>query len=136
MTRRADAIVPKERRCQVCGVTKPASEFYAAKQNRDGLVTYCRVCGAAASRARQARRRLAMGDEAYRADQREKTRKSRTNPDVKLRQGASAGARWAALERLAKMYPKAFDQFLREERSARGLRPDARRPNKPGDDRR
>lgn len=33
-----------EKRCQKCGKTKPAAEFYASKQTKDGLKGHCRVC--------------------------------------------------------------------------------------------
>lgn len=33
-----------EKECRKCHVTKPADEFYAHKQNRDGLSSYCKVC--------------------------------------------------------------------------------------------
>jgi hypothetical protein len=33
-----------EKQCVTCGVTKPVPEFYANKQNQDGLGCYCKTC--------------------------------------------------------------------------------------------
>lgn len=114
---------PITKRCKTCGEVKPASEFYRARTNRDGLMTECRACNAERRREVEQRARAAMGEEAYLEHKRSITARSRSNPEVRRRGVAITNARGAALERLALMYPKAFDHLLREERSARGLPP-------------
>jgi len=43
------------KQCRDCGETKPASAFYANRQNRDGLGSYCKPCAKVRSYANQAR---------------------------------------------------------------------------------
>lgn len=40
-------IVPTDKKCKVCEETKPISEFHAAKLNRDGFHTSCKLCRSA-----------------------------------------------------------------------------------------
>ncbi|KWW33263.1 hypothetical protein AU374_05356 [Cupriavidus metallidurans] len=41
--------------CRDCDTIKPASEFYANRQNKDGLATYCKPCAKARACASQAK---------------------------------------------------------------------------------
>jgi adenine-specific DNA methylase len=40
----------ESKQCRHCGVEKPASEFYPAIRNRDGLHSYCKPCNLARTR--------------------------------------------------------------------------------------
>lgn len=125
------ALDPLTKECKHCGEVKPASEFYRAATNRDGLKTRCRSCEVAYVKAKAQRRRDLMGEEAWAAHQRAIQAKARSNPKARQRAAAASGARAAALERLAQMYPRAFAQFHREERSLRGLPPGPNRLPEP-----
>lgn len=39
-----EVVVPPEKRCPGCGVTRPSSEWYRSRTSRDGLVDYCKPC--------------------------------------------------------------------------------------------
>lgn len=53
----ADVVVPETKVCRDCGEEKPASEFYANKENKDGLGPYCKPCNAARGSAYHAAHR-------------------------------------------------------------------------------
>lgn len=55
-----DRVVPAMKACRKCGEEKLASEFTPARQNKDGLHSYCRPC----YNERQRGRRAAASDEA------------------------------------------------------------------------
>lgn len=40
----SDSIPPTSKRCTSCGETKPLSEFYASKSNKDGKTSDCKLC--------------------------------------------------------------------------------------------
>lgn len=99
------------KRCRDCGETKPASEFHVQATARDGLRPYCKPCTIARVNASVARRRAAMGDEAWYAHRRAQVNASRR------RTGGAAGlaynrARYAAFQALADRHRKEFEHLL------------------------
>lgn len=117
------AIEAVERTCTKCEAVKPGSAFYVKDGGR--FSSWCKDCDKAAVKASQARRRELMGDEAYREMRRKIAARSRRYPEVAERGRTETRARGAALQRLSQMYPDAFAALLRQERSARGLDPEA-----------
>lgn len=111
-----------QRRCTRCGETKPLTEFSFVKR-RNTRLSQCKPCASAAVRQARARRIAQVGLDEVRRVERENTRKSRDNDHVRQRERAATRARNRAERRLARMYPKAFDALLREERSKLGLDP-------------
>ena len=51
------------KRCRECGQILPDDSFYADRQKRDGLSTYCKVCKAEMQRARWYAKRFAVAPE-------------------------------------------------------------------------
>lgn len=78
--------------CRGCGLEKPRSAFYPDKRASDGLVSRCRVCRAAESRARYA-------TEEYKRYARERQRKKRSTSDG-LQADREALRRWREENRL------------------------------------
>jgi hypothetical protein len=109
------------KRCPDCEQTKPLSAFHRNRANGDGHHTYCKPCANRRVKASQEKRRERIGDEAYRAQQREIQRKARTKESVRERGRRGAAARYAALERLRELHASEFERLLQIERYERGL---------------
>lgn len=78
------------KQCRDCGETKPASAFYANRQNRDGLGSYCKPCARARAYASQAKDPEATKE----SKRRLWTQFALTNPEaVKLRELRQRSAR-------------------------------------------
>lgn len=97
--------------CRDCGETKPASEFHARPGRRDGLNTYCKPCTIARVNASVARRRAAMGDETWRARERERSAATRKGSGADAHR-AYMRARSAATWELVRRHRKEFDHLL------------------------
>lgn len=68
-----EIVIPSEKRCPGCGITRPSSEWYRNRASRDGLMSHCKPC----RRAKEAK---------YRAENPEKwcekdRRWRKANPD-------------------------------------------------------
>lgn len=53
--------------CTKCAETKPLTEFHRNQRHADGLSSSCKECNRADSAQRTARRRAAMGEDAWRS---------------------------------------------------------------------
>lgn len=109
-----------EKRCSRCGEVKPASEFHRQRTTKTGLHSRCKQCATEATQESIERRKNEMGEEAWRAYQKTVVKRSRERTgDVSNK--LSMKAQWAALARLRERHRAEYEQFLREERYARGL---------------
>lgn len=115
------AVELAEKRCSRCERVLPLSQFYRDKSMRDGHASQCKECNKRAVSAWQERKRAEMGDEAWRARNREQVRRARQNPAVKERGRRSVRARAAALERLRERHEREFGVLLEIERRRLGL---------------
>lgn len=108
--------------CRKCKRTLNLSEFHRNKRMRDGLRNECKDCARDATRASVARRRAEMGDEAFRARQRENTsrHRERNGPESDRRQRMAYQAAMAALrERHRKEFDRLYAiELRRQEESA------------------
>lgn len=105
--------------CPGCGVTKPLTEYGTQKGNGRPR-SACRSCERDRANAYLARRRAELGDEAFKAERRDKTRRLRANPDRDY-DTRQRRAYTAALVRLRDAHRGQFDVFYAAERKARGL---------------
>lgn len=62
--------VPASKRCPICRLTKPESEWQRSTKSKDGLYQRCRACNGAIVKAwrKQNRGRLAAQQRTYRAN--------------------------------------------------------------------
>lgn len=109
-----------EKRCCTCGETKPLSQFHRNRSKRDGLAERCKPCSITSVLAAQAKRRAEIGDDAWRALRREQVRRHRANGGA-AKDRLQVAAYTAAERRVREAHRTEFDQYLREERYARGL---------------
>lgn len=101
-----------EKRCPACGVVKPLSDFHRNRSRRDGHSHECKPCANARVKANTAKRRAAMGDEAWLALRREEVRRSRA------RTGNAGGklydrAKRHAVRSLIEAHQAEYDTLLR-----------------------
>lgn len=108
-----------ERTCRRCGETKPPSAYYKRANGR--LFLNCSACDLELSKQRQETRREEIGEETYREQRRRIVRASRARTGD-LSNKRSMAAQRAAMKRLREAHPAEYDQLLRHERYARGLR--------------
>lgn len=97
--------------CRSCGEDKSLTEFYRGARNADGLRWTCKTCDIAAAKAREARRRVEMGEEAW------LERNRRIVAASRRRTGNKSGiaymrARTRALQALADLHRKEFEHLL------------------------
>ncbi len=103
--------------CRVCGVTKPASEF-GVSSRRHGY--RCKLCDAERVKKYLARKRVEMGDEAFREWQRQKVARSRAKSGHAYSREYNR-ARWAAILALIEAHPKEFEELFRRAKYEAGL---------------
>lgn len=108
-----------EKICTRCGETKNLSEFPAHKRRTDGRASDCKACNVERVKANYERVRQQIGEEAFRARQREAQRRYREKNPTKdrLQQEAYQAASVALRER----HRKEFDELYRRARYERGL---------------
>lgn len=68
---------PGHKRCPRCEQVKPLGEFHRNPTRRDGHNEMCGACKTVAVKAAQARRRAAIGEEAWAAENRARVYRSR-----------------------------------------------------------
>jgi hypothetical protein len=100
------------KRCRDCGEVKPASQFYAAKTNRDGLNSYCKPCDIDHRRRRVEQLKAAMGEEAYNAQQAERQRNRRKDPEVRKRDRRANRRVQVALAELRERHRPEYEAIL------------------------
>ena len=115
------ALLLAEKACSACGETKPLSEFHLSRSNKDGHRASCGACVRAEAKARGARRRAEMGEEAWLEANRVATAKARSKKAGRARSRASNAAYRAALHALRDAHRDQFDVLLARERYERGL---------------
>lgn len=72
-----DVVMVGKKYCPGCGETKNRTEFYRNSSKGDGLNPLCKPCALAKTKESQARVRERIGEDAWRARQREAQRRSR-----------------------------------------------------------
>ncbi len=109
-----------EKTCTKCQLTKPLSEFYVYPKAKDGRSWRCKSCQREQLDESQARRRSAMGETAWRKQNREMVARSRA------KNNNAPGKVWnrarsAAITSLIANHTKEFEQLMREEKYERGI---------------
>lgn len=100
------------KRCPACGVVKSLSDFHRNRSRGDGHSDICKPCAIARVKANAARRRAAMGEEAWLAQARDRMRQSRA------RTGNASGklydrAKRRAVRSLIEAHQAEYDTLLR-----------------------
>lgn len=91
-------VIEATKTCTKCRRVLNLSEFHRDRNRPDGLHVWCRECSIENTKQNAARRRAEMGEEAYLAEQRERTRRSRArNPEPNRRQNRAQARALAAL---------------------------------------
>lgn len=103
------------KRCTACGRDLPVSDFPPRSSTDPRLRSECRACARERIRANQERRRAEIGDDAYRAEQRERTRRSRAR-NGGAAEKAYSRARRRATQTLIARHRDEFDQLLAQAR--------------------
>lgn len=101
------------RECTRCHRELPVAEF---RRGPNGLLYRCRSCESEAVQESQARRRAAMGEEAFLAHQREIVRRHRERGGI-VRDRAYNRARGRALRALVARHRDEFEELLAAERA-------------------
>jgi len=101
--------------CRVCGDEKPASEFYSAKVNADGLRNDCKTCFKAANKK-------AYADNRDRALAKERERYAANRESERAKKNARRRANLAKYRAIELAYHKANKQVWADARARRRAR--------------